>query len=99
MVRGDPPVSSAPDDKDPAIVGPDVIIDSEMCKGCNLCTYVCPTGVLIISESLNHLGFHPADYTGEGCTGCGVCFYACPEFGAITVYKPPKKPRQQKEEG
>ncbi len=77
-----------------AIVGPTVVIDPEMCKGCNLCTYVCAPEVLIVSESLNHLGFHPAEYVGEGCTGCGVCFYTCPEPGAIIVYKPPRKSKK-----
>ena len=75
------------------VTGPAVIIDPEMCKGCELCTFVCAPDVLFISEALNHLGFHPAEYTGEGCTGCGVCFYTCPEPGAIIVYKPPRKAR------
>ena len=75
------------------ILGPAIIIESEQCKGCALCVDVCPQDVLDIAETLNHLGFHPAAYAGEGCTGCGVCFYACPEPGAITVYKPPRKKR------
>jgi NAD-dependent dihydropyrimidine dehydrogenase PreA subunit len=74
-----------------AIEGPTVIIDPEQCKGCTLCTYVCPPEVLRIATGLNHLGFHPAEYVGEGCTGCGVCFYTCPEPGAIIVVKPPRK--------
>lgn len=73
------------------IVGPAVVIDPEQCKGCSLCVDVCPQDVLEMSNALNHLGFHPAEYEGEGCTGCGVCFYACPEPGAITVYKPPRR--------
>lgn len=80
--------------KNPVIKGPTIIIDPEKCKGCTLCIYVCPTGVLHIAEELNHLGFHPAEYDGDGCTGCGVCFYACPEPGAIVVYKPPRKEKK-----
>jgi len=75
------------------VTGPTVIINQELCKGCQLCVNVCPTDVLFIEEGLNHMGYHPAGYEGEGCTGCGVCFYACPEPGAITVYKPPRKKR------
>ncbi len=75
------------------IVGPTVVLDSELCKGCSLCIHVCPQDVLLQDEGLNHMGFHPAVYTGEGCTGCGVCYYACPEPGAIIVYKPPRKSR------
>lgn len=71
--------------------GPTVVIDQELCKGCQLCVDVCPTDVLSIAERLNHLGYHPAAYAGEGCTGCGVCYYACPEPGAMTVYKPPRR--------
>jgi NAD-dependent dihydropyrimidine dehydrogenase PreA subunit len=64
-----------------------VIIDAEECKGCGLCVEVCPPTVLQISEALNRMGYHPAEYKGIECTGCGVCFYVCPEPGAITVYK------------
>ena len=62
------------------------VIDSDICKGCNLCVAACPTDVLVISEKLNSKGFHYAEYTGEGCVGCGNCFYTCPEPSAVTVY-------------
>lgn len=68
-------------------VGGVVVIDAEECKGCGLCVEVCPPGVLQISEALNRMGYHPAEYKGVECTGCGVCFYVCPEPAAITVYK------------
>lgn len=64
-----------------------VIINTEECKGCQLCIAVCPPKVLYLSESFNAHGYHTSVYKGEGCTGCGVCFYACPEPGAITVFK------------
>lgn len=64
-----------------------VIIDAEECKGCGLCVEVCPPEVLLISEALNRMGYHPAEYKGVDCTGCGVCFYVCPEPAAMTVYK------------
>jgi len=64
-----------------------VIINAEECKGCGLCVEVCPPTVLKISEALNRMGYHPAEYKGIECTGCGVCFYVCPEPAAITVYK------------
>jgi len=56
------------------------------CKGCALCIEACPPKVLRQAERLNHYGFHPAEYMGEGCTGCGICFYCCPEPGALTVF-------------
>ena len=64
-----------------------IVIDAEECKGCGLCVEVCPPTVLKISEALNRMGYHPAEYKGIECTGCGVCFYVCPEPAAITVYK------------
>jgi NAD-dependent dihydropyrimidine dehydrogenase PreA subunit len=65
---------------------PLVVIEAELCKGCNLCIDACPPNVLKVHEKFNSKGYHYVYYTGENCTGCGVCFYACPEFEAITVY-------------
>lgn len=64
-----------------------VVVRWDECKGCALCIDACPEGVLFQSKELNRMGYHPAEYKGEGCTGCGYCFYQCPEPGAITVYK------------
>ncbi|HDP68172.1 MAG TPA: 4Fe-4S dicluster domain-containing protein [Candidatus Marinimicrobia bacterium] len=64
-----------------------VVINTEECKGCELCIEACPVHVLVLSDKFNARGYHPAAYTGEGCTGCGICFYTCPEPGAITVFK------------
>ena len=57
------------------------------CKGCGLCVEACPPKVLHLSVLLNHFGYHPAEYKGQGCTGCGVCYWACPEPGAIRVLR------------
>lgn len=64
-----------------------VEIEADLCKGCLLCIEACPPGVLVASESLNKMGYHPAEYVGERCTGCGICFYVCPEPGSLRVYK------------
>lgn len=63
-----------------------VEIGTDECKGCLLCTAVCPVHVLVRTNKLNKQGYFPVEYTGSGCTGCGFCFYACPEPGAITVF-------------
>ena len=56
------------------------------CKGCGCCVADCPRDVLQMAARLNRMGYHPAEYIGEGCIACGICFYSCPEPGAITVY-------------
>jgi len=71
-----------------------VIIDSERCKGCDLCVVTCPEGNLELSSSLNQSGYHPAIFTFHGkkgdCTACGICYWVCPDF-AIAEVKTLKK--------
>lgn len=64
-----------------------VEVNSEQCKGCELCIVECPKNCLSMSQEFNHLGYNFAQYSGEHCTGCGICFYACPEPGTIKVFK------------
>jgi NAD-dependent dihydropyrimidine dehydrogenase PreA subunit len=64
-----------------------VEMNSEECKGCGLCVEACPPKVLSLAEELNHYGYHPAVYLGNGCTGCGICFFVCPEPGGIRVLR------------
>ena len=63
-------------------------IDAEHCKGCELCTTVCPQNVIKLSDWFNAKGYRPAalvDPAGE-CTGCAVCAVICPD-AVITVYR------------
>ena len=53
----------------------DVLIETELCKGCFLCVAACPPTVLAESRLLNRQGYYPVTYLGSGCTGCGACFY------------------------
>lgn len=77
-------------------------IDRERCKGCALCTIVCPKKEIEISESLNTKGYYPAESKQEGeesqCTGCALCAVTCPDV-AIEVYRERKdKDRADKDE-
>jgi NAD-dependent dihydropyrimidine dehydrogenase PreA subunit len=75
-----------------------VSIHAEECKGCGLCIAVCPAGCLELIEDLNHQGYHPAHYIGDGCRADGLCFYACPEPGAIEVFRGDPAEREKKNE-
>lgn len=64
-------------------------INESLCKGCILCTQVCPKDLVMVAEDrLTAKGYHPAmllDPNGE-CTGCAICAVICPE-AAISVYR------------
>ncbi len=64
-----------------------VEVEADLCKGCYLCIEACPPGVLVVSKSMNKMGYSPVEYSGDQCTGCGICFYVCPEPDSIRVYK------------
>lgn len=62
-------------------------IDINRCKGCGLCTIACPRNLIILSDTINALGYTPATMTDQDqCTGCTLCAEICPDV-AITVFK------------
>ena len=63
-------------------------IDAEHCKGCELCTSVCPQDVIRMSDTFNDKGYHPAQLVDPNleCTGCAICAVICPD-AVITVYR------------
>ena len=66
-----------------------VAINDTRCKGCALCTTVCQRSLLVLdTEVLNSLGYHPARYVDPDaqCTGCTLCAVICPD-ACITVYR------------
>jgi 2-oxoglutarate ferredoxin oxidoreductase subunit delta len=65
-----------------------IVVDTERCKGCELCVSVCPQHVIHMSSAFNAKGYHPAklDELDARCTGCGVCAIICPDT-AIIVYR------------
>jgi 2-oxoglutarate ferredoxin oxidoreductase subunit delta len=75
-----------------------VVIDSARCKGCDLCTTVCPQDVLHLDpDNLNAKGYHPAmlaEDDDKHCTGCAICAVICPD-ACITVLREPKQKRQR----
>lgn len=66
-----------------------IFIDENRCKGCELCTSVCPQHVIAMNEAtLNAKGYHPAILIDphQECTGCAICAVICPDV-CITVYR------------
>ena len=63
-------------------------VDEFFCKGCGLCTTVCPRGIVELDQSvITDKGYHPAHLADASqCTGCGTCAVMCPDV-AITVYR------------
>ena len=65
-------------------------IDGEVCKGCEICTFFCPKGVISVSAKLNASGYRVAAFKSkkgkDECTGCAICAVVCPEV-AIEVYR------------
>lgn len=65
-----------------------ISIDENLCKGCELCTFVCPKHLIGTLETFTPRGYHPARLfdPGNECTGCLLCAVICPDV-AITVYR------------
>jgi len=64
-----------------------VVVNSERCKGCNLCVVACPLDVLDLNKQVNSKGYRFAYMKNpDECIGCANCGYVCPD-GCITVYK------------
>ncbi|KAB1440839.1 4Fe-4S binding protein [Pseudodesulfovibrio senegalensis] len=70
-----------------------IVIQEDRCKGCLLCTTVCPTQIIVQSDRFNQSGYKVAEVPEadmEKCIGCTSCALICPDL-AIKVYKTPKK--------
>jgi len=72
-----------------------VVVDIDRCKGCGLCTHVCPVKILkLSSDTFNAKGYHPVTVTdGDQCIGCASCATICPDV-VFTVYRRRRVPKQ-----
>ena len=63
-----------------------VTFNEDICKGCELCTTVCPVNILAMDRTkINAKGYHPATVTDpDKCIGCANCATICPDL-VITV--------------
>lgn len=82
---------SHPDRNDPAAadqvsVRGTVVIDTEACKGCDLCIDACKPDVLqMTTDRTNTRGYRFPELL-VGCTGCRACADVCPDF-CFQVYR------------
>ena len=55
--------------------------NDDLCKGCDLCVWVCPKKILKLDEArVNAKGYNPAACVDlAGCIGCAMCAQICPD--------------------
>ena len=64
-----------------------IVVDTERCKGCNLCVVACPLNLISLAKEVNMKGYSFAVQANhEACNGCASCATVCPD-GCITVYR------------
>lgn len=63
-----------------------VTFNEDVCKGCGLCTTVCPVNIVEMDKKrINKKGYHPATVNNmDACIGCANCATMCPD-NVITV--------------
>lgn len=68
-----------------------IVVLEDRCKGCLLCTTVCPKHILRQSQRFNRQGYQVVEMTEEAskCTGCASCGIICPDV-ALRVLKTAK---------
>lgn len=64
-----------------------LVIDTERCKGCAVCTTGCPNKCIALSKMVNKKGYNYLEMINEkACIGCANCAVICPD-GVLTVYR------------
>ncbi len=59
----------------------------ERCKGCLLCTTVCPKNIIIKASRYNAQGYEVVELSDASlCIGCASCGLICPDV-AVRVFK------------
>ena len=63
-----------------------VVIDTEACKGCDLCIDACPRDVLVMTtHEVNTRGYRYPQLL-PGCIACKACAQICPD-SVFQVYR------------
>jgi 2-oxoglutarate ferredoxin oxidoreductase subunit delta len=63
-----------------------LVIDTEACKGCELCIDACPPHVLVMTETISNTRGYRYPELLPGCIACQACTAICPDF-VFQVYR------------
>lgn len=64
-----------------------IVVNTDRCKGCELCVAACPKKVITLAKKVNVHGYPYVEAANTDlCTGCASCGVVCPD-GCITVYR------------
>ncbi|MEW6757488.1 MAG: 4Fe-4S dicluster domain-containing protein [Acidobacteriota bacterium] len=59
---------------------PQIVINPERCKGCELCVQACPQKILGMARDINSKGyFYARMQEQKRCIGCRLCCITCPD--------------------
>ena len=62
-----------------------IVVDTERCKGCQLCIIACPQKVIALANKVNLHGYPYVEAVNEeacvGCASCGIVCQALPRPG------------------
>ena len=63
-----------------------IVVDTERCKGCNLCVVACPLHVIALTKEVNVKGYNYAHQILEDtCNGCASCAQTKPSPTPLSV--------------
>ncbi len=65
-----------------------LFLNKNRCGGCEICVYVCPTGILEMGDELNiRISYIPRVKEGKEkyCTGCRRCEFGCPDWAIYVL--------------